>query len=194
MQAHGNLRGSTVVGALEVFEQRHGRAASHEVIASLSAEWRRLVRPNVPVMGLLPSRLYPNEFVGEVVRTMARVVRAPDEDVFIRELAHGGIDQTLGTVHRLILRWVATPHEYAKRAQDVWDQYHDSGRVRVLSVTDHEYVVQVSEWAHHDVTVCKLSMEGRRRLLEKTGVRVLDGRREKCVGWGHDLCLMRYRW
>ena len=194
MQAHGNLRGSTVVGALEVFEQRYGRAASHEVIASLSAEWRPLIRPNVPVMGLLPSRLYPNEFVGEVVRTMARVVRAPDEDQFIRELAHGGIDQTLGTVHRLILRWVATPREYAKRAQDVWDQYHDSGRVRVLSVTDHEYVVQVSEWAHHDVTVCKLSMEGRRRLLEKTGVRVLDGRREKCVGWGHDLCLMRYRW
>lgn len=194
MQSFGNLRGSTVVGALEVFEQRYGRAASHEVITTLPAEWRSLVRPNTPVMGLLPSKLYPNQFIGEIVRAMARVVRASDEDAFIRELTNAGIDATLGTVNRLILRWVATPYEYAKRAQDVWDQYHDSGRVTVLSVTDHEYLVQISEWAHHDVTVCKISLEGRRRLLEKTGVRVLDGRREKCVGWGHDVCVMRYRW
>lgn len=194
MPALGNLRGSTVVGALEVFEQRYGRAASHEIITNLPAEFRSLVRPNVPVFGLLPSRLYPNAFVGEVVRAMARVVRAADEDAFIREIASAGIDATLGTVNRLILRWVATPREYARRAQDVWDQYHDSGRVTALSVTDHEYLVQVSEWARHDVTVCKLSMEGRRRLLEKTGVRVTETRREKCVAWGHDVCVMRYRW
>jgi len=194
MHGFGNLRGSTVVGALEVFEQRYGRAASHEIVSSLPAEWRGLVKPNVPVMGLLPSKLYPNGFVGEVVRAMARVTRAPNEDAFIRELTSAGIDATLGTVHRLILRWVATPREYAKRAQDVWDQYHDSGRVTVLSVTDHEYLVQISEWARHDVTVCKLSLEGRRHLLEKTNIRITDCRREKCVAWGHDVCVMRYRW
>ena len=78
MQEAGNLRGSTVVGALEMFEQRYGRAASHEVVSSLAGEWRPLVRPNAPVMGLLPSRLYPNVFIGELVRTMARVVKSSE--------------------------------------------------------------------------------------------------------------------
>jgi hypothetical protein len=193
LQRPGNLRGSTILGGLEHFERKYGRAASQSVIASAPAEWRRLLTPNVPVLGLLPSRLYPYAFVGELVRGMCRVVRA-DEDAFAREVAVAGVDATLGTIHRLILRWVVTPHDYAKRAQEVWDQYHDAGRVTVLSITDHEYLVQMSELPAHDVTVCKIVLEGRRQILTKAGVGVSEARREKCIGWGHDVCVMRYRW
>jgi hypothetical protein len=75
----------------------------------------------------------------------------------------------------------------------VWDQYHDAGRVTVLSVNDTEYVVQMSELPVHDTVVCKIVLEGRRRILEKTGVKITDARREKCITWGHDVCVMRYR-
>lgn len=190
----GNLRGSSIVGGIEHFERRYGPSAAQAVVASVPDVWRTLVKPNVPLFGLLPSRLYPYAFVGDLIRTMARVVKAPDEDAFVRELAAAGIDATLGTIHRLILRWVATPRDYAKRAQEVWDQYHDAGRVTVLSITDHEYLVQMSDLPGHDVTVCKVVLEGRRRILMKTGVEVVDARREKCVSWGHDVCVMRYRW
>ena len=36
---------------------------------------------------------------------------------FVREVAMAGVDATLGTIHRLVLRWVVTPQDYAKRAQ-----------------------------------------------------------------------------
>jgi hypothetical protein len=194
IQRPGNLRGSTIVGGLEHFERRYGPAAAQSVVAAISPEWRRLVVPNTPLFGLLPSRLYPYAFVGELIRTMARVVKATDEDAFVRELAAAGVDATLGTIHRLVLRWVATPRDYAKRAQEVWDQYHDAGRVTVLSITDREYLVQMSELPAHDVTVCKVVLEGRRRILMKTGVNIVDARREKCITWGHEVCVMRYRW
>ena len=192
MQRPGNLRGSTIVGGLTYFERRYGRSASHEVVSLLAPQWRPLVKPNTPVLGLLPSRLYPYPFIGELVRTMARVVKR-DEDELIREVTTAAVDETLGTVHRLILRWVATPKDYARRAQEVWDQYHDAGRVTVLSVNENEYVVQLSDLPAHDVVVCKICLEGRRRILEKTGVTITDARREKCITWGHDVCVMRYR-
>ena len=190
----GNFVGSGIVGACEYFVQKYGAAAAHDVIAKLPPQHRAYVRPHAPAFGLLPTKLYPYPFVGDLVRTMIRVVKAPDEDAFIREVTFAGMDATLGTVNRLLLRWVATPQDHAKRAQEIWNAYHDSGRVTVLVATDHEYLVQLSEWPNHDVVVCKICLEARRRVLEKTGARIVESRREKCQGWGHDVCQMRYRW
>lgn len=194
MQKRGNFYGSGIVGTIQYFEERYGPAACHEVITQLQPEHRALVRPNSPVMGLLPTKLYPYPFIGDLVRSMFRVVKATDEDKFIRELTCVGMDFTLSTIHRILLRYVATPQDHAKRAQDIWNAYHDSGRVTVLSATDHDYVVQLSEWPNHDVTVCKICLEARRRVLEKTGVTITESRREKCIAWGHDVCVARYRW
>lgn len=144
-------------------------------------------------MGLLPTKLYPYPFIGDLVRTIGRVIKAPDEDRFIHDITFAGMDLTLSTINRVILRWVATPQDHAKRAQEIWNHYHDSGRVTVLSATDHEYVVQLAEWPNHDVTVCKICLEARRRVLEKTGEKITESRREKCIGWGHDVCVARYR-
>ena len=34
----------------------------------------------------------------------------------------------------------------------------------------------------------------RRRLIERTGKTNVDARREKCVGFGHDVCVVRVKW
>jgi hypothetical protein len=194
VQKRGNFYGSGIVGAIQYFEEKYGRAASHDAIASLQPDHRAFVKPNTPLMGLLPTKLYPYAFIGDLIRNMCRAIKAPDEDAFIREITFAGMDATLSTIHRVILRWVATPQDHAKRAQQIWDQYHDAGRVTVLSATDHEYVVQLSDWPNHDVTVCKICLEARRRVLEKTGAKITEARREKCIAWGHDVCVSRYRW
>jgi hypothetical protein len=75
----------------------------------------------------------------------------------------------------------------------MWDVFHDSGRIGLVSMGDAEYVTNITDWPNHDVVVCKISMEARRRVVEKTGYKV-EVRREKCVGWGHDLCQYRVRW
>lgn len=89
-------------------------------------------------MGLLPTKLDPYPFVGDVVHNKARAVKAADEDAFIRQITFAGMDATLSAIHRIILRWVATAADHAKRAQQIRNQYHDSGRVTVLSATDHD--------------------------------------------------------
>src|SRR5688572_17698799 len=108
VQKRGNFYGSGIVGAIQYFEEKYGRAASHDTIVHLLPEHRQFVTPNAPIMGLLPTKLYPYPFIGDLVRNMAKSVRAPDEDAFIREITVAGMDATLGTINRIVLRWVAT--------------------------------------------------------------------------------------
>jgi hypothetical protein len=64
----------------------------------------------------------------------------------------------------------------------------------IVSINDREFLSEVSDWPHHDVVVCKLGVEGGRRIVERTGVKNVTARREKCQSWGHDVCLTRVRW
>jgi hypothetical protein len=155
--------------------------------------WRPLLLPHAPMIGIVGSRRYPYAFIGEIVRTMLAVVKHPDEDVFVRELAIAGIDASVSTAMRLLLRYAATPESLAERAQEAWNMFHDSGRL-TTSLGPREYVTRIDAWPNHDVIVCKVCMEVRARLLVRTGLRHVTARREKCQGWGHDVCITRVQW
>jgi hypothetical protein len=196
--ARGHLRGTAVVGALDHYVKRFGAPAAHETFKRLSAAARSYVDPHAPAMGLLGSRSYPYAVVGEILRVAGEVVRIP-EDAFLREVTAAAVDAQLGTVGRVLVHYLGSVELMLSRAQANWDLFHDSGRVHVLSITDRDYVVQVTELANHDVTVCKVSAEGRRRIAERIrsatekrpDVQVF---REKCVAWGDDACITRVRY
>lgn len=190
----GCMLGNPVVGAVDDYLQRYGRAAGHEVRARLSETWRTTIDPHAPSLGIMGSRWYPYAFVGELVRTMGAVVHAPDEDAFIRQVSSAGIDASVNTAMRVLLRYAMSPTSLASKGQESWNMFHDSGKVTILAVTANEYVAQVSDWPNHDVTVCKICAEVRRRLIERTGARHVLARRDKCVAWGHGACVTRVRW
>jgi hypothetical protein len=189
----GNMKGTVVVGGMEWFIKSYGASAAHEVIARVSPTTRGYVTPNAPVLGLLGSRSYPYAVIGELLRTMAEVARVPEEE-FLRAVTAAGVTTATSTVNRIIMRYVASVQEIARRAPEMWDMFYDSGRLAVVSCNDHEYVVQVSEWPNHDDTVCRISMEARRFLVEKTGARHVQLFRDKCQRFGHDVCVSRVRW
>ena len=193
MLVAGNIVGTPLVGAVEWFLKKYGAAAGHEVVARLPARWAGMISPNAPNLGLLGAKKYPQPFMGDVLRAMVQAVRVTDEDAFVRELSAAGIDASVGTVARILLRMGATPQSLAARAQEAWNLFYDSGRVRV-EVTEHEYVSTIVDWSGHDSMVCRVSMEVRRRLIERTGRKVIECRRDRCVGWGHDACVVRIRW
>ena len=190
----GNLRGSAVSGGLQYFAERYGRAAIHDIYARQPADARVWMSPHAPMLGLLPTRLYPYPNIGRLLRTMAQVVHATDEDAFLATLAHAGVNATMTTVNRIALRWLVSPSSYASRAQEIWNLYHDSGRLTVLPSAPNELVVQIDDWPNHDLTVCKVCVEGRRRILELIGVRPIEARRSKCRGWGDATCVQYLRW
>lgn len=189
----GCFYGTGIVGGVEAFAHRYGPSATNEVVAKLLPTFGQYVRPNAPVMGLLGARRYPYPFVGSMFRAMIATVRA-DEDRFLREITGAGIDATLSTVGRIFLKYAASPWTTVGRAQEIWDTFHDAGRVTIERVSDHEYVAVLADWPSHDTTVCKICMEARRRVVERTGVHDLEVRRERCQAWGHEDCAMRVRW
>lgn len=191
--AVGNIVGTPLVGAMEWFLKRHGKAAGHELVNRLPPRWSGMLSPHAPNLGLLGAKKYPQNFMGDVLRGMVQAAHITDEDLFIRDVATAGIDASVGTVARILLRLAATPQSLAARGQEAWSLFYDSGRVRV-EATDHEYLSTTTEWANHDAMVCRVSMEVRRRLIERTGVTILEVRRDRCVGWGHDACVVRIRW
>jgi hypothetical protein len=189
----GNAHGTGIRGAVEHFVQKYGPSASHAVIARLGPSAQKYLTPNAPVLGILGTRKYPYPFCGELIRAMAAVVRA-DEDAFIRELAFAGVDATTNTVARVALRYVLKPADVAERSQELWNIFHDSGRITITDMTDREWLSHLTEWPNHDLTMCKLGVQAAVRIVEKTGVRCVEARREKCIAWGHDYCLTRMRW
>jgi hypothetical protein len=188
------MYGTGLCGAVDYFEQKYGPAAAHTVIAKLPAQWRAYVKPNTPTLGILGAKKYPYAFVGELIRAMAAAVKAPDEDAFIREFASSGFDRTLDTVARILLRSLVTPRHVAERSPELWRLFHDSGRLTITELSDRHYLSQISEWVGHDVLVCKIGVEAGRRVVERTGVRDVEARREKCISWGHDVCVTRVKW
>lgn len=189
----GNFLGTATLGSIDYFVKKWGPAAAHATIARLSPSARAYVTPNAPSMGILGARKYPYAFIGELFRTMALVARVP-EDAFIREITSAGMDANLDTVGRIALRYAVSPQMIASRAQELWNQFHDAGRVTVRVVSEHEYISELTEWPNHDVTVCKVAAEARRRLIERTGMKNVEVARMHCVAWGHDRCTFRVRW
>jgi hypothetical protein len=188
------MLGTPIAAAIDHFTRTYGQPAANEVAARVPAPWAGLLRPNAPSLGVLGARRYPYPFVGDLVYTMRTVVHHPDEDQLIRDLAIAGIDAAMGTVIRFVVRWTATPAMIARKAQDSWGTVHDTGRVTVLSLTDHEYLRKVTDWRGHDATVCKLTMEVAAHAIAMTGAKNVRCRREACVAWGNDDCIVRVQW
>ena len=189
----GHIRGTAVVGGFEWFIKRFGNAAAHEVVNRVSPRTRAFLQPNAPVMGLLGTRIYPYAAIGEVGRTMLAVSHM-SEDAFLREMAAAAMEASFTTIHRIAVRYLTSLQSLAAKAPEMWDLFHDCGHLSVLSCTDHEYVTQVSDWPSHDVMICRLTMEARRQLVVRTGIRNPELFRDKCQAWGHDVCTSRIRW
>jgi len=188
------FRGSALYNSAEHFQKKYGNVAAATVIARMPAHFRGYVTPNAPALGILGARTYPYPFVGELVRSMRHVIHAPDEDLFVRELVDAGLDVLLTTMHRVVLRYLVSPWSFLERRQEIWDLYHTAGRLNVIAKTKTSYVIQDAEWPNTDAIVCKVNLEGRRRMLEHMGLKNIDARREKCRAWGHDSCETRFRW
>lgn len=191
--AMGTMVGTPLVGAMEWWLQRYGRAAGHEVHTRLSPTARAYLDPHHPSLGVLGARRYPYSMLSELFKVMAAVARAPSEDQFLREVAAAGIDAAMGTAMRVLLRLAASPKSLAARGQEAWDMFHDSGRVQVVC-SEHDYVSTITDWRGHDVVMCKIALEVRRRILEQMGLRDVTAHRERCVAWGHECCEVRLHW
>jgi hypothetical protein len=189
----GNMAGTPVLASVQHVVKTYGTAAGQEMVRRASPKWRSLLDPHSPTLGILGAKWYPYPFVGEIVKNAIAAVRAPDEDAMLRELAYAGIDASVGTVARVLLRYAATPRSLAARGQEAWNMFHDAGRV-TIDVSDRAYIVTVSDWTNHDVNVCKITKEVRRRLLETSGLTNVQAHRDRCVGWGHEACVVRLEW
>ena len=184
----GHFRGSALYHSVAWFQTTYGNAAAHAVIARMSKSMRPYVTPNAPALGVLGARLYPYAFVGELVRTMRDVVHAPDEDRFVKQLTCAGLDVLLDTMHRVLLRYLVSPSAFLERRQEIWNLFHE------VAQTKTSYVIEDADWPNTDAIVCKVNLEGRRRMLELMGLEGVDVLREKCRAWGHETCITRFRW
>jgi serine/threonine-protein kinase len=190
----GQFRGSALYQATAWFQEKHGNAAAHAVISRLPSTMRAHVTPNAPALGILGARSYPYPFVGELVRTMRHVVRAPDEDRFVRDLTYAGLEVLVSTMHRVLLRYLVSPAMFIERRQEIWNLFHETGRVNIVSQTPTSMVVEDADWPNTDAIVCKVNLEGRRKMLELMGMQGIDLQRERCRAWGHETCVTRLRW
>jgi hypothetical protein len=189
----GRMVGTPIVAAARYFESRYGRAAVGEVVSKIPARWRSMLNPHAEAFGLLGARWYSYDFIQDWVTTARSVVRL-DEDTFIREIAYAGIDGSLNTVMRAMVRWFGSPRSFAERSQESWRLFHDTGIVTVPTLTSTEVRRRITEWHGHNVVVCKIVQDVFARTFAQTGVKNVVSRREECVAWGRDACVFHIKW
>jgi hypothetical protein len=192
--ALGSMAGTPLVGAAAHFVKRYGNVAGLETVVQLPRKWRSFVRPHAPALGLLGARRYPYAFVGDLVRAMSRAVHRFGDPTFTNELAVAGIDAAMDTSARVMLRLAATPQLLASRGQEAWNLFHDTGRVTVRSLGRNEYVSSITHWMNHDDLVCRICLEVRRRVFERTGLRDVRAERLECIATGGSSCVSRISW
>jgi hypothetical protein len=195
----GTMLGSGLFNATDYFTRKYGNAAAHAVIGLVDRRWcdpalagGPFVRANTTAMGIVSARRYPLAFVGELTRLMGVVARVPEDDM-VRQLAVAGIDGSVGMALKILLRYAASPAGLAARGQAAWEMFFDTGRA-VATVQGNEYTSTISDWHGHDQVVCKLAMEVRRRVLERTGIERSTAHRSKCISWGNPACVTVIRW
>ena len=192
--ALGSMAGTPIVGAVRHFQHRYGATASHETIVQLPRKWRAFVRPHAPALGLLGARRYPYAFIGDLARAMSRAVHRHGDPTFVNELAVAGIDAAMDTSARVMLRLAATPKMLASRGQEIWNLFHDTGRVTLRALGPNDYVSSITHWMNHDDVVCRICVEVRRRVFERAGLRDVRGERLDCAGAGGASCVTRISW
>jgi len=189
----GRMVGTPIVAAARHFQQKYGRAACMDVVSRMAPQWRYLVNANADAFGLLGARWYPYGFIAEFMSCAKNVLHA-DEDAFIREMAWAGIDNSMSTVMRAMVRWFSSPRAFAERSQESWRMFHDTGIMTVPTLTEHEVRRRITDWQGHNVIVCKVVAEVFARTFAQTGVKNVQVRREECVAWGHEACVFHITW
>ena len=159
-----------------------------------SPELRAVLRPHLPVFGLIASGWYDTQIVGELVELIERVACPVDPIAFRSSVGDAIAHENVGGIHRALFRLVASPSLLEANSQRVWRTYVDEGTLSVRIQALGSFDARVRGWSRHHPSVCRTMRAMLESSLSGVGYTALVLERTQCVALGDTQCSFSGKW
>jgi hypothetical protein len=190
----GNVKGAGVLPFLQYYAREQGREALARAVSGMPEEHRRHFRAEDPTAGVLAATWYPAPAIHSLLDHLFEGVPPGRRRALVDGAARFTIDTTLRGVYKFLFTTMMSVDRYARRAQDLFSRYYDTGVMTKTPEGGNSHVSVVREWTSHHPVLCELLLSTGPYVYEKLGCRDVRMERTACVADGGEECRFVIRW
>lgn len=144
--------------------------------------------------GVLASKWYNITDIHPYLDAMKRVHPGDELERVVRRGTHASLTKTLTTLHRALIRGVASPFLHARFAQVLWSAHYDTGRVRSERIGKTEQKISYRAWGAHHPVLCLMTSISDEVIFPMMGLRGVQVTQTACVARGESACTHHVTW
>jgi hypothetical protein len=160
----GDVRGASIVGTIKFLREHHGPDAPARVLAALEPLTRQALADGGPA--LLEAGWYPCGALSDLTRAADRLYGKGDL-ALCREIGRECAFDDMNRFFKWLLK-LAGPGTLFKRAESVFNNYHNVGRYVAESSGPQHASIRLENWNSADPVMCKRIEGWIERALELT--------------------------
>jgi hypothetical protein len=192
--ATGRIKGAAFREFLIFHAERNGEAALGEGVNGVDPEWRSLLDPRRPALGVLASDWYPAPLVHDLLDALTGHLSRDERATLATEAARAIMNRMLRGIYKTLFQLMATPARYQRFGPKLWDAYYDSGTFRIDMPDDKTAICTVTKWDAHHLFICDLNCAAAVPVYEMMGCKGARVLRTECVSLGSPRCEFVTNW
>ncbi len=189
----GRTKGMAWAEQIRVYERLHGRDQLLASVRAMPDRWRRGLDEHHPALGVLDASWYLEEQRNAFFDAVIGELGPLQQQSLARAMAKAVMDRSLRGLHRMIFAIMATPERFVKHAQSLWDVHHDTGRLRLKTLSPTSLEAVVLDWPTHHLFACMINHYACLVTLEAMGCADMTERRV-CAFTERGECSGVYYW
>lgn len=189
-EQHGRIKGAIVREFFSWYQAEVGESTFADRFSDLGGS----LDPTQTGCGVLASKWYDITDIHPYLDTMTRVHPGSELNDVIRRGTHASLTKTLTTLHRALIRGVASPFLHTRFAQVLWSAHYDTGKVRSERVSKTEQSICYSGWMSHHPVLCLMTSISDEVIFPMMGLRGVEVTQTSCVAKGDRACAHRVTW
>jgi hypothetical protein len=192
--AGGRIKGAAIREFVRWYGAQYGEAQVAKLADSMPPEFRALVNPRAPHLGLIASEWYPAGGIHIVLDHMVSGLGVEERERISREGAQAVIHETLHGVYKIFFELMVSPERYMKNAPRLFSRFFDHGSMEKSATGPREHTSHIRGWEAHHPLLCDFLLHVSEYVYAAMGCKEVQVERFRCRGNGDEECAYRIRW
>src|SRR5579859_1534486 len=135
----GRIKGAAIREFVRWYGAQFGDERVTKLAESMPPEFRAMVDPRAPHLGLIASEWYPAGGIHIVLDHMIAGLSAEERERISREGAQAVIHETLHGVYKIFFDLMVSPERYLKNAPKLFSRFFDHGTMQKAATGPREH-------------------------------------------------------
>jgi hypothetical protein len=172
----------------------YGDEAVQALAAAAPEDFRPLIDPRAPNLGLISSEWYPAHGIHAVLDKMLEGRSQRERAELAEKGAEAVIHETLHGVYKVFFEMMVSPERYLKNAQKLFSRFFDEGQVEKSATGATEHTSVIRGWSAHHPLLCQFLRHVSEYVYSAMGCKDVKVDKLRCVSDGDGDCAYRVRW